>query len=199
MNVESPNNDTAYYWRINELKNYLYCPRISYYALCLGIDRETGLSQMGIEAEADVKTRMRRRKHALHAVMDGKRHLDVTVVSHTWRLIGKIDEIVETAGGVYLVDYKDTDRDFGYWKIQLCAYRRCVEETWLVPILGCHIYSMPTQTYHAVKLTQRDEAKLDRVVGELTDMVTQERFPPPARQAGKCRVCQYARFCNDVF
>ena len=100
------------YLRINELKNYAYCPRISFYTLCLGIDRETGLSKMGIEAEAEVKTRMKRRKHALHAVVDGQRHFDVTVFSHTYRIVGRLDEVVEAADGIYLIDYKDTDRDY---------------------------------------------------------------------------------------
>jgi CRISPR/Cas system-associated exonuclease Cas4 (RecB family) len=114
--------ETDAYLRINEIKNMIYCPRISYYALCLGLDRETGLSRMGIAAEAEVKGRMRRRKHALHAVVDGERYFDVLLVSHVARLIGRIDELVATDAGVYLVDYKDTERDYGYWRAQLCAY-----------------------------------------------------------------------------
>src|SRR5579871_6411125 len=81
--------DTTHYLRINELKNYTYCPRISFYALCLGIDRETGLSRAGIDAEAETKVRMKRRKQALHSVKEGERHFDVTVYSHTLQLVGR--------------------------------------------------------------------------------------------------------------
>jgi CRISPR-associated exonuclease Cas4 len=191
--------DTDGYLRINELKNYLYCPRISFYALCMGLDRETGLSQLGVEAEADVKTRMKRRQHALHAVVNGRRWLDVEVVSHAQQIIGKIDEVVETAQGVYLVDYKDTDRDYGYWKMQLCAYRMCFEEAEQLPVLGCYIYTLPTQTYHEIKLRKPDQAKFIEILDEIRSMVRDERCPSPVQQAGKCAVCQYARFCNDVF
>ena len=199
MNDHYLPHHTAEYWRINELKNFLYCPRISYYTLCLRLDRETGLSRMGIEAEANTKDRMRRRKHALHAVVDGRRHLDVTVTSHDLRLVGKIDEVVETDDGVYLVDYKDTDKDFGYWRVQMCAYQRCAKELWSIPVLGCTIYSIPTQTYHAVKLNKKDNVKLERILEQLSETVNDERFPRPPKTAGKCRVCQYACFCNDVF
>ncbi len=196
MNVSE---DTSGYLRINELKNYLYCSRISFYALCMGIDRETGLSHMGIEAEAEVKTRMKRRKHALHTVVAGKRILDVTLVSHVHRLIGKIDEVVETPEGAYLIDYKDTDRDYGYWKIQMCAYQLCAAESWIRPVQGCYVYSLPTQQYYPVEVNSHDYQGLERALHEIESMIREERCPPPTSQPGKCRVCQYARFCNDVF
>lgn len=198
--IEPPDDELlSTYLRINELKSYAYCPRISFYTLCLRLDRETGLSRMGIEAEAEVKTRMKRRKHALHAVVDGQRHFDVTVFSHIYQIVGRLDEVVETAAGIYLIDYKDTDRDYGYWKLQMYAYRLCLEEMLTPTILGCYIYSIPTQEYHEVKFAQRDAGKLPVALTELRAMVENEICPPPVEQIGKCRVCQYARFCNDVF
>ncbi len=187
------------YIRINELKNYLYCPRISFYTLCLHIDRETGLSRMGIEAEIVAKRRMKRRKHALHSVMDGVRYFDVSVFSHTHRLVGKIDEVVESSAGLYLVDYKDTDKDYGYWKVQMAAYALCMPETDQRPIVGCYIYSIPTQTYTETKTTKRDHRKLTGILGELHAMTRHEICPPPTPHRAKCRTCQYTRFCNDVF
>jgi len=198
--IEPPDAELlSAYLRINELKNYAYCPRISFYTLCLGIDRETGLSRMGIEAEAETKVRMKRRKHALHTVVEGRRHFDVTVFSHTYRIVGRLDEVVETADGLYLIDYKDTDRDYGYWKLQMVAYRMCLDEAPAQAVLGCYIYSIPTQQYHEVRLTRRDADKLSLALTELHAMVESELCPPPVQQIGKCRVCQYARFCNDVF
>ncbi|HML22993.1 MAG TPA: CRISPR-associated protein Cas4 [Aggregatilinea sp.] len=187
------------YLRINELKNYVYCPRISFYTLCMGIDRETGLSHMGIEAEAEVKARMRRRKHALHVVVEGQRHFDVTVFSPTYQIVGKVDEVVETTEGLYLIDYKDTEKDYGYWKLQIGAYHLCLSENSTLPVLACYIYSIPTQEYHPIRFTRRDEEKLRATLAELHAMMDEERCPPPAPQPGKCRTCQYSRFCNDVF
>lgn len=188
-----------HYWRINEIKNACYCMRISFYALCMGLDRETGLSQLGIEAEAETMQRMKRRKHALHTVHEGIRHFDVQVVSHQYRLIGSVDEIVETDEGLYLVDYKDTEQDYGYWKLQMLAYRLCVEEESKQAILGSYVYSIPTQKYIEVKTTATHHRKLVGVLETLQKMVESELCPPPAKQIGKCLSCQYARFCNDVF
>lgn len=192
--------DTSSYFRINELKNYVYCPRISFYTMCLGIDRETGLSRSGIEAESEVKSLMKRRKYALHAVVEGVRHFDVPALSHNYQLIGRIDELVETKDGVYLIDYKDTTKDFGYWRLQMAAYRLCIEEQRSSQdVLGCYVYTIPSKKYHEVNQKATDGQALTQILDHLRQMTTYEICPPPVAQIGKCRVCQYARFCNDVF
>lgn len=192
-----PEPSTDDYLRINEIKNAIYCPRIAFYTLCLGVDRETALSRIGIESEAETKKRMKRRKHALHAVHDGTRYFDVPVVYHPLRIIGRLDEVIETAEGVYAVDYKDTDQDYGYWKLQLCAYRRGLTAAGL-KVLGCYIYTIPDQAYHLLKLTAREEKKLEAVVTTLHTMLENEVCPPPTPHVRKCYTCQYERFCNDV-
>lgn len=188
---------TDHYLRINEIKNYCYCPRIPFYALCMGIDRETALSRMGIEREGQTKQRMKRRKHALHAVHDGARQMDVSVVHHELRLVGRIDEIVNTEEGVYVVDYKDTDRDYGYWRVQMLAYQRCLEAVGH-KVLGCYVYTIPDQIYHLLKLTARDENRLKNILEVLWDMVEREVIPEPTTDLQRCRTCPYERLCNDV-
>lgn len=190
--------DTSGYFRINEIKNYLYCPRIAFYTLCMGIDRETGLSRAGIEAEATTKVRIKRRRHAVHAAAEGVRHFDVLLASHRHQLVGRLDEIVETPEGVYLIDYKDTTKDFGYWSAQMYAYHLCAEEMgWRV--LGSYIYSIPSRKYFAAKETAQHQKQLAVLLKDVQRMVADEICPPPSSVIGKCRVCQYARFCNDVF
>jgi CRISPR-associated exonuclease Cas4 len=184
--------------RINEIKNYLYCPRISYYTLCLDIDRETDLSRGGIREEARTKTRMQRRKGALHALLPGERHFDVPLENPALGLIGRLDELVETADGVVLIDYKDTAHDYGYWGVQMLAYRLCAEAMgWHVQ--GCALYIIPEKRYQELETKPKDEAKLRSILAALHTLVQDERCPPPVTQIGKCRSCQYSRFCNDIF
>jgi CRISPR-associated exonuclease Cas4 len=190
--------ETDGYLRVNELKNALYCPRISYYTLCLNIDRETDLSKGGIREEQTTKHRMKRRKGALHAVHEGERHFDVALVSHSHKFVGRLDEMVETERGVYLIDYKDAERDYGYRAMQMLAYKVAAEEMgWTV--LGCYIYAIPTQTYEEIAFKRAGLAQLEQLLQMLHAMIEGEACPPPAKQLGKCQVCQYARFCNDVF
>jgi len=189
--------NTDDYLRINEIKNYLYCPRIPFYLLCMGMDRDTALARIGVEQEAIAKKRMKRRQHALHAVHDGTRHFDVPVLHHDLRLIGRVDEVVETEAGVYLVDYKDTDQNHGYWRVQMTAYRLCMEAA-RVTVLGCYIYTIPEQAYKPVKSTPKDEAKLVEIIGALHEIIASEFCPPPTPHIRKCHTCQYVRFCNDV-
>lgn len=185
------------YLRINEIKNFLYCPRICYYALCLRLDRETDLSRAGIAEEQVTKQRMKRRKHALHAVHVGERYFDVPVVSEHYQLVGKLDEIVSTPQGVYIVDYKDTARDYGYWTLQMLAYKLAVEEVGY-NVLGSYVYIIPNRDYHEVAFKPSDYQKLARIFDTLHEMIRSERCPAPVSQIGKCRSCQYIRFCNDV-
>jgi CRISPR-associated exonuclease Cas4 len=186
------------YLRINEIKNYLYCPRTSYYALCLGIDRETDLSHAGIDAEYETKKRMKRRKNALHAIHAGERQFDVPLVSQRYHLVGRLDELVVTSEGVYLVDYKDTNQDYGYWRMQMTAYRVAVEETG-VRVLGCYIYTIPNQQYQPLAPRADDEKRLVLIIDALTTMLMDEQCPAAVDQISKCRSCQYANFCGDVF
>jgi CRISPR-associated protein Cas4 len=190
--------NTDHYLRINELKNYLYCPRISYYLLCLRLDRETDLSKAGQAAESTTKQRMKRRKQALHAVHAGERRFDVPLVSHRHAVLGRLDEMVVTDEGVYLVDYKDTDKDYGYWHVQMWAYRQAAQEMGY-KVLGCYIYSIPKKAYQPLTFKAQHEQTFLRIRQQVADMVENERCPDPVDHIGKCRSCQYARFCNDVF
>lgn len=191
--------DTSYYWRINELKNFLYCARIAYYALVLGIDRTTGSSEAGIAAEEETRELMQRRRKALHAVVSGERRLSVPLVSHQLQLVGKLDEMIVAPDGVYLVDYKDTDRDYGYWQAQMTAYRLCAEEEPGVKVLECYIYTIPTRQYHLIPASAQGQRVLEKTLAFLRELTNTEVCPPPTPQIGKCRTCQYQRFCNDVF
>jgi CRISPR-associated protein Cas4 len=191
-------NETYSYLRINEIKNYVYCPRISYYNLCLHTDRETDLSRAGVAAEGTTKQKMKRRKYALHSVHDGERQFDVPVVSHTHRIVGRLDEVVITSDGIYLVDYKDTEKDYGYWRIQMCAYMLAAQEMGNT-VLGVYVYSIPQKCYTQLHLIDKDTNHCLQILEALRRMVTDEICPEPAPQIAKCRVCQYSRWCNDVF
>lgn len=189
--------DPDHYLRINEIKNYLYCARISFYTLCMGIDRETDLSRGGIAEEQATKKRMQRRKGAIHAVQSGVRQFDVTLTTHRYRLVGRLDEMIETDTGVYLVDYKDTQVDYGYWTLQMAAYA-CAAEEMGYNVLGCYVYAIPKRAYEEVSIRPAHRTRLGEIINALYEFLQTESCPPPVNQIGKCRVCQYARFCNDV-
>ena len=193
-----PPVDTTAFLRINELKNALYCMRISYYALCLDLDRITRLAELGVEAEQETKHRMKRRKHALHSIVDGERYLSVPVWSAELQLVGQVDELIIAEDGVYVVDYKDTVQDYGYWAVQMAAYGHCVRECFEVEVKGSYVYTIPDMTYHEVNITRRTTQKLTDILDQLYEMIQTQRCPPPAKQIGKCRSCQFSRFCNDV-
>lgn len=190
--------DTDRYLRVNDLKSYVYCPRIAFYTLCLRLNCSTPSSRLGAQAEIEVKEKIKRRVRALHTVVEGERQLNIMVFSHTLHLVGRIDEVVQTANGIHLIDYKDTDHDHGYWKMQMQGYVICAEETLGQPVLGAWLYIIPDQTYQPVTLTAQDRCDLEATLAAIRTMVERETCPPPTPHAGKCRVCPSRRFCNDV-
>lgn len=194
--MEHNDPQTEYYLRINEIKNHHYCPRIPFYTLCLHLDRETVLSRAGIDSEATTKRKMKRRKHALHSIHDGTRHFDVWLAEPELEIIGCVDEVIATDAGIYLVDYKDTDQDYGYWALQLCAYRLAAQAN-DEKVLGCYVYTVPTQTYHAISITRRTVKQLHSIIAALHNLIERQVCPDPTPHQRKCLTCQYRCFCND--
>jgi CRISPR-associated protein Cas4 len=197
--MSDTNGNRDHYLRINEIKNYLYCARTAFYTLCMGLDRQTSLMQIGMEQEEATKQRMKRRKHALHAIHDGaERHFSIPIYHDGLRIVGQLDEAVQVPDGLYLVDYKDQQQDMGYWRVQMLAYRLCVQSMGQT-VLGCYVYTLGDQTYHEIKPTKRDEKKLRDTITALWGLIEQDVCPPPTTKHAKCRSCRYLRFCNDIF
>jgi len=184
---------------ITDLKQYIYCPRIFFYHACLPDVRPvTAKMTHGIHAhEAEQKRAARRTMHQYH-IVEGTRHFDVPVFSERLRLSGQIDEVVETADGMFPVDYKLAKKAGFHFKIQLTAYAMLLEETTGQRIKQGYLYLMRSREMITVKLTKKLRVTVEQAITTMWQMRDDELMPPPNTYSGRCTDCEFRRFCNDV-
>ena len=83
-------------------------------------------------------------------------------------------------------------------KYQLAAYAMLAGEHWQLPAHRCFVYYVGARRTAAVAITPSVRAYTRRLLREMREIIASQRMPAATRQAGRCRDCEYRRFCNDV-
>lgn len=195
-----PDGDLLYI--ATDLKQYIHCPRITYYENCLPDFRPTTyLMEAGKEAHEEERIRAARRTLRLYGLVEGERHADVPLRSERLGLAGKVDEVIVVAGEpplAYPVDYKLTDRLRPQHRLQLAAYALLLEDCWGAQVLEGFVYLIVRRRAERVKIDAAlRQAVLDALV-DIRQIVEWERMPPAPADKHRCGVCEFRRICNDV-
>lgn len=191
--------DIAVPWRVTDLKQYVYCPRILFYHTCLPRVRPTTYKmEASIEAHVTERGRELRRTLRAYGLENGKRYADVGLVSERLGMRGEVDLVIETEEELIPVDYKLSTRMGAHFQLQLTAYAAMLEDAWGMPVRRGFLYLIPLHTAKEVRVTARQRAGLDEALRVMNTMLLSERMPAPARQRSKCVACEFRRFCNDV-
>lgn len=187
---------------VTDLKQYLYCPRIVYYAYCLPQVRPTTAKmEAGREAHEAEEGREQRRSLRAYKLKRGERAFDVWLESAGLGLRGKVDMAIRVPdpGEVIAVEYKDSTRQAGeHWVMQLTAYGLLLGDSTGLPAKRGFFYYIPTRRSEEVRLTEARQAELRRTVEEIQTMIARERIPDPPASRRPCLTCEFRRFCNDV-
>ncbi|MCB0112480.1 MAG: CRISPR-associated protein Cas4 [Caldilineaceae bacterium] len=193
-----------WYFRVVDLKQHDYCPRVVYYEHCLpGVRPTTYKMQAGIKAQDRVESLEKRRSLRAYDVIEGVRHFNVSVQSAALGLSGQIDLVVETGVGDEMrlipVDFKLSRRKPGrHFKVQLACYALLLEESRQVPVDTGYLYLIPSRQSIKVDITARLRREVHNQIAEIRQMIAAERMPPPAKHRAQCVNCEFRRFCNDV-
>jgi CRISPR-associated exonuclease Cas4 len=190
-------------FRVTDLKQYLYCPRIVYYAYCLPRVRPvTHKMQAGIEAQESEENREQRRSLRAYGLARGERHFDIWLESPRLGLRGRLDmaiHVPEPEGEVVPVEYKNSTRKPGHhWIMQLTAYGEMLAERFQLPVRRGFFYFIPKRRAQEIRFTPKRRAKLEKTFKAMQDMVQREAMPPPPKSRRRCVTCEFRRFCNDV-
>lgn len=51
---------------------------------------------------------------------------------------------------------------------------------------------------HSQRLYVKQKGKVEQTLREIRQLVSAEQVPSPTAARGKCAVCEFHRFCNDV-
>jgi CRISPR-associated exonuclease Cas4 len=192
-------DDTTIMFTMTDLKQYIYCPRIFYYHVCLPDVRPvTAKMNQGIEAhETQQKRAARRTMHQYH-VVEGNRQFEVSVTSERLHLSGQVDEVVETPKGLFPVDYKLAKRAGYHFKLQLTAYALVLEEMSGQRIKQGYLYMMRSREMVLVRFTPKLRSAVEAAIQDMHTIAQAELIPEPTRYRQRCSDCEFRRFCNDV-
>ena len=184
-----------------DLKQYHFCPRITYYEKCLPDFRpETYMMLAGEEAHERERARAVRRTLQAYRLVEGERRFDVSLRSLKLGLAGKIDEVVLAPGELpqaYPVDYKLIERVQDQHRCQLAAYALLLEEEWQVGVERGFIYLIPRRRAIEVIIDAALRKMVYTTLAEIRAIAERETLPPPPN-GRRCQTCEFRRVCNDV-
>lgn len=189
-------------FRVTDLKQWVYCPRILYYYTCLPDVRPvTYKMEAGIQAGIEEEAREARRSLKTYRLHKGRREFDVPVASSRLGLRGKVDMVIwlDDVDELFIpVDYKLSRESGLHSKLQLAAYGVMLEEMSGGTARRGFLYSIPLRKAEEVRLDKSIREKLFSSLDAMHRMLLRESMPEATRQRGKCVACEFRRFCNDV-
>jgi CRISPR-associated exonuclease Cas4 len=189
-------------FRVIDLKQYVYCPRVFFYHTVLPAIRPiTYKMEEGQRVHQEVGSKEKRRSLRPYGLQAGERHFNVPLYAPALNLSGEVDMVVDTGAEVIPVDYKNARREAPHYRLQLMAYGRLLElaNPKEPPVVNRgFIYLIPMQRAVAVKFTPQLRRKLDEALLAMRAITEKQQMPAPARQVARCVDCEFRRFCNDV-
>nr|MBC7245039.1 CRISPR-associated protein Cas4 [Chloroflexota bacterium] len=193
-------------FRVSDLKQYFFCPRIVYYHYCLPAVRPVIFKMLvGREQGEEEHLREERRSLKAYGLRQGERFFNLMLSSLRLGLHGRLDLAIKTDDNISRtleaipVDYKLTPgRTVTHFILQVVAYGMLLEEAWNMPVQRGFLYLIPARRAREVALTPELRRQVQAAVEAMRYIVTREAMPAPPRQQAKCRICEFRRFCNDV-
>jgi len=186
---------------VNDLKQFLYCPRILYYHWVMPVHPpSTFLMQRGHRQEERFEHLEHRRVLTRYGFDEAIRHFGLEITADSLGLIGKVDLIIEGPERVAVVEFKATaSRLAENWKLQLCAYALLAEQQFQRPSSVGFVVLNDREECVEVEL---DDAVREQTISALKQartLVMRQEFPDPTPVRARCAQCEYRNFCGDVF
>ncbi len=185
---------------VEDLKQHVYCARITWFARCLHRLRpRTHSMEAGRDDHEEARFNARRRSLTALGVEDGERAFDVQVIDRELRLRGKLDEVVTSAAGEIIpVEYKGARKLADHHRVQVAAYALLLERRYGIAVTRAYVYLIPLRKMRALTITPGDKARVLAILEVVKATNTAEMLPAPTPERERCAACEFRRFCNDV-
>ncbi|MGH8546326.1 MAG: CRISPR-associated protein Cas4 [Gammaproteobacteria bacterium] len=187
--------------RVNDIKQYFYCPRIVFYQYSMPVDKKTTWKmEQGKTEETEIDRLEKRRKLSSYRLAEGERRFHVWLRSDRLGLAGKLDLVIDTPKGLFPVDFKfTTGRPHRNHVYQLCGYALLLEDHYAREVNKGFVYLIPKNDAVVVDLTAELKEQTRTVLDEIRRMIEKEQMPAPTPVRNRCTDCEYRNFCGDVF
>jgi len=187
--------------RVNDLKQFQYCPRIVFYNTVMPVERKSTVKmQRGKEEEFKLDALEKRRTLARYQLGSGERRFHVWIESSKLGLSGKLDLLVVSPQGHFPVDFKYTrGRPRRNHVFQLAGYAILVEEEFRTQVETAFIYLAPVQKVIAIRITPQLKERTLNLLAEIRKMIREGMLPAPTEVRSRCTECEFRNYCGDVF
>jgi CRISPR-associated exonuclease Cas4 len=184
---------------VTDVKNFVYCPRVVYFMYCLPQRPLTYKMAEGKLEHGRTEELEERRSLRAYGLTEGQREFKVHLASERLGLTGLLDMVVITVQEAIPVEFKNTTGPLGLnHKYQLVAYALLVEEQWDQPVRRGFVYRIPIKRSQELPITPNGRRFVLRALEQIRRLIATETMPLPTTRRGRCRDCEFRRFCNDL-
>ncbi len=185
--------------RASDIKQYCFCRRTIYFKYVLPIPSLVSYKMTrGKKTQQTLQQKESRRTLTRYGLNEGTREWNVWLSSDALNLTGIMDLLIVGEDGTrYPVEVKETTRAFtpGH-KYQLVCYALLLEDQYHCHVRSGFLYSPPRHLLHQ-KITPNMRQYTLQLCDRVREVMSDERMPPGVRNPGKCRNCEYLRYCRD--
>jgi CRISPR-associated exonuclease Cas4 len=187
--------------RVNDLKQFEYCPRIVFYNTVMPLERKVSFKmQRGSEAEFRLDALEKRRSLRRYKLGQGERRFHVWLHSERLGLSGKMDLLIVSERGYFPVDFKYTrGRPRRNHISQLAGYAVLVEDHFNAQVETGFIYLAPLGELVAIQMTPELKREVPQRLAEIRTMIKEEILPGPTPVRARCHECEFRNYCGDIF
>lgn len=187
--------------RVNDLKQYGYCPRIVYYQYVLPVERvPTYKMEHGKAAQIDIEALEKRRKLKAYGLARGERIFNPWLRSSRIGLSGRLDLLIRTEAACYPVDFKYTEEPpQRNHVLQLAGYALLVEEHFGVSVTTGFLYLIPKKDVAVFELSCEMKEEVKEILERIREMIRKESLPEPTPVRSRCQDCEYQNYCADIW
>lgn len=184
-----------------EIIEHIYCPRFTYFELCLQIPEHQEKRfkvlkgrELHLEKTQINKEYLRKRI----GVID--KDMDVYLSSERLHLRGIVDEVLTMNDGTMApLDYKFAEykeKEFKTYKTQSLAYGMLISENYHKPVLkGFIVYTRSRNKVVEIAFSQKDFENLSRTINEILFIIQKGYYPKKTASRAKCDDCAYRNIC----
>jgi len=174
-----------------ELRQYMYCPRVIYYRRVLHLKPPPT-----VKMEHGAKLHSRKPKAGR-----GEKYLSLHLESRRLGLAAKLDVMEYESGKIAPVEVK-TGRQPRHKVnghiLQAVAQAMLLEEAFQRPVEEAFILYKATGRRAKIKVTPELKRKVLETLAEMRKMLGEELIPEPPAERARCRDCEYRKLCSDV-
>ncbi len=187
--------------RVNDLKQFEYCPRIVFYNTVMPVERKVTVKMdRGKEEELRLDALEGRRTLKRYELASGQRRFHVWLESARLGLSGKLDLLVTSSKGFFPVDFKYTrGRPHRNHVVQLTGYAVLIEENFHTNVETGFIYLSPIQQVVTIAITKQLKEQTLQRLAEIRGIISDGMLPPPTPVRARCEECEFRNFCGDIF